>query len=383
MNVTRCIETFYPNVTGPVNQAYYISYYLEKQGIHSPIITTTFKVKNTPREEHYKGVSVTRYKPWFRFLQYIVTPTMISALKKAEIIHCHNYRSFQTDIGFLMAKLFGKPFVLNTHGGLLGYDKYLKSNLAKLPYKLYDLLTLKQVAKRADAVIVSSHFEKKEALAYGIDENKIHVIPMGITVEQYTVDRTKRKNKTIQLLFVGRISRNRNIEPIIRAMELLKEEKIMLRIVGNEIVTSATDKAGYLDEMKQLARELGLEKKITFTGAKYGKELVDEYKKADIFLYTSLSENFGQTILEAAASGLALICTPVGIVNDIVEDGKNGFVVKGDPEEIANRILRLRIRSLRLNLGKTLQSNIEKEYDWKGIIDKYIEIYNRLLDRQY
>lgn len=383
MNVIRTIETFYPNVTGPVNQAYQISFRLEQQGISSPIVTTTFKAQHALHEEHYKGVSVTRCKPWFRFLQYIVTPSMISQFKNADVIHSHNYRSFQTDLSFVMAKLFRKPFVLNTHGGLLGYDTYLKNTWVKLPYQLYDILTLKLVAKKADAIIVSSHHEKQEALKYGIAKEKIQVIPMGITVNEYSIDRAKRNNKTLQLLFVGRISRNRNIEPIIRALHLLKEEKIMLRIVGDEIVTSATDKAGYLVEMKQLAKELGLEKKIMFVGAKYGKELIDEYKNADIFLYTSLSENFGQTILEAAASGLALVCTPVGIVNDIVEDGKNGFVVKGDPEEIANRILRLRIRSLRLNLGKTLQSNIEKRYDWKGIIDKYIEIYKRLLNGHY
>lgn len=380
MNVIRCIETFYPNVTGPVNQAYYVSYYLEKQGIHSPIITTTFNVKNTPREEYYKGVSVKRYRLWFRFLQYIITPTMVTAFKKADIIHCHNYRSFQTDLGFLMAKLLRKPFVLNTHGGLLGYDKYLKSNFTKLPYKLYDFLTLKQVAKRADAVIVSSDFEKKEALEYGIREDKIHVIPMGIDVQQYYVDRIKRKNKTLQLLFVGRISRNRNIEPIIRAMSLLKKENIHLTVVGEEIVNSATDKAGYLDEMKQLVKELNIEKKITFTGAKYGKDLIEEYRKADIFVYTSLSENFGQTILEAGASGLALICTPVGIVNDIVDDGKNGFVVKGDPEEIAEKILLLKNASLRHTFGKLIQQEVGKRYDWKQIIKKYVYTYNKVLN---
>ncbi|MBI3032842.1 glycosyltransferase family 4 protein [Candidatus Woesearchaeota archaeon] len=381
MKVIRVIETFYPNVTGPVNQAYQISLRLEQQGIHSPITTTTFKAKDAPECEHYKGVSVERCKPWFRFLQYIITPSMISVFKNTDIIHAHNYRSFQTDLSFVMAKLLRKPFVLNTHGGLLGYDKYLKNSWVKLPYRLYDVLTMKMVAKKADAVIVSSHFEKKEALKYGVAEDKIQVIPMGIDAQQYYVDRTKRKNKILTLLFVGRISRNRNIAPLIRAMSLLKKEAIVLRIVGEEIVNSATDKPGYLDEMKELVKELDVGENITFAGLKYGKELIDEYKKADIFVYTSLSENFGQTILEAGASGLALVCTPVGIVNDIVENGKNGFVVKDEPEQIANRILRLRIRSLRLNLGKAIQQNVEKEYDWKKIIEKYIGVYNKVLKK--
>ena len=386
IRVLRLIETFYPNVTGPVNQAYNISSELEKRTINSPIITTFHAVNKSEVNnlEHYKGVAVRRYDSWFSFLQYIITPRMISEFGSKfgnyDVIHAHNYRSFQTYLGFVMAKIKRKPFVLNTHGGLLGYNNYLKNWFVKLPYRIYDALTLKSTAKRADAIIVSSYHEKKEALMYGVDEKKIYVIPMGITIDDYTFDRTKRKNNTLQLLFVGRISRNRNIEPIIHAIALLPHQNVHLRIVGEEIKNSATDKKGYLVEMKKLAEKLGIKEKITFAGAKYGKDLIEEYKHADVFVYTSLSENFGQTILEAAASGLALICTKVGIVNDIVKDAENGFVVNSDPQQIADRILRLTIRSKRLEFGKKIQNIVKKEYDWKKIIDKYVGVYKELLN---
>ena len=72
-------------------------------------------------------------------------------------------------------------------------------------------MTLKTSAKRAQAIVVSSKFEYEDALEFGISKDKIHVIPMGIEVD----DTKKVANDTLQLLFVGRIARVRRIELLI------------------------------------------------------------------------------------------------------------------------------------------------------------------------
>ncbi len=420
MKVLRVIETFLPNITGPVNQAYRLSLELEKRNIHSPVITTYYNTKNAPNEEHIDLVSVQRLK-YLRIMQYCISPQLKKALKKSQqeekidIIHAHTYRSYQTEIAAKFARKQKIPFVLSTHGSLLGYDNYLKNNLVKLPYQFYDLLTAKKAALLADAIIVNSKQEYQEALSFGIQKEKLHLIPVGIDVSLYEQKssgdkenilnkRTKIISKDkIRLLFVARISRNRNLELLINAVAILQQKleqqelinkksknqitqkiikglpKIELRIVGKEIINSATDKLNYLEEMKQLAKKLSVDTMITFVGEKEGNELINEYKNADIFVYTSLSENFGQPILEAAATGLPLLTPKIGVAAELIIPSKTGYFIDYNPIDLAEKIMLLFNKQKREIMGENIQKIVKQNYAWDSIISEYNEIYNLLL----
>lgn len=362
MKVARTVESFYPFVSGPAKQALEIS---KRLGIDSPIYTTDYMAKGSPSHEIYEGVKVFRFKSMFSFMRYIITPGLKKALDDAEIIHAHNYRSYQTQMAFNVAKKKGIPFIINTHGSLLGYQAYLKG-LSALPYKAFDIIGRKQIMQ-ADKVIVSSKFEIDEALRFGVPKHKIEIIPMGIDVDAYE---TKRKpDKILRLLFVGRISRNRNLEPIIKAMDNL--EGARLRIVGEESKSSAMSSDGYLDELKVMAKG----KQIEFAGAKFGKELIEEYKNADVFVYTSLSENFGQCILEAGASGLPLITTRVGVANELVDE-KTGFLVDfDDARSIRRHIETLNDKKIRDKLGKNITLRVKEQFSWESVISRYRRLY--------
>ena len=75
---------------------------------------------------------------------------------------------------------------------------------------MYDWVTLKTSAKKAQAIIVSSKFEYEDALEFGISKDKIRIIPMGVKVDKTIKE--KAANNTLQLLFVGRIARVRHLE---------------------------------------------------------------------------------------------------------------------------------------------------------------------------
>ena len=131
--------------------------------------------------------------------------------------------------------------------------------------------------------------------------------------------------------------------------------------------------------MKVIADELGVRERINFVGAKYGKELLDYYHTADVFVYTSLYENFGQTLLEAAAAGLPIISTLVGIASEIVIDGKTGFLVSDGPKTISERIRRLSNISTRREFGRRIKEIVKEEFAWPNIIEQYLQVYKRLL----
>ena len=220
--------------------------------------------------------------------------------------------------------------------------------------------------------MVSSKLEYEDALEFGISKEKIHIIPMGIEVEE--IKKEQNNSDQLQILFVGRIARVRRIELLLQAVSQLTIP-FHLTIVGGEEKTSSVTRGGYLDELKLLKDQLNLNNNITFTGKKNPEELKTFYRSANIFVYSSLYENFGQPLIEAAAHGLPLISTSVGIAKDIVIDGVTGYRVIGKVEEIKNRIESLTDPSLRLEMGRKIQIEIKNRFNWENIMDQYFDLY--------
>ena len=103
MKVLRTIETFLPYICGPVNQAFQISSRLEEKGVSSPVYTTYSDVSlGLPKFETIGKVAVHRFKSQLKIMRYLVSTGMLSHLKNFDILHSHNYRNFQTDIGFFL-----------------------------------------------------------------------------------------------------------------------------------------------------------------------------------------------------------------------------------------------------------------------------------------
>lgn len=376
MRILRTIETFLPYVCGPVNQAFQISNRLESLGIASPVLTTYCDIASEiPSQELIEKVGVTRFKNQIRLMRYCVSLGMAKSLKNFDVLHAHNYRNFQSDLGCFFSGLGRKPFVLNTHGTLLGYKKYLPKGIPQVPYEIYDKLTFKLTARRADAIVVSSEFERNDAIEFGINLNKIHVIPMGIDVPHVFKEIKKTEGSPLRLLFVGRLARVRRVELLIKALSLM-DFPVMLTIVGGEEETASMAKEGYLNELKEFVKELNVESKVEFVGQKSKNELWEYYSRSDIFIYPSLYENFGQPILEAAAAGLPIISTNVGVARDLVIESETGFIVSDEPKAIAARVRDLVNFKVRKQMGEKMRQKVTINFGWEMVMQKYIELYN-------
>ena len=378
MIIARTIESFYPYISGPANQAYMISSLLEKNSISSPILTTDYMAEGSPSQEEKANVNVRRFPVKAGFMRFLYTPELKKRLNAMDfdIAHAHNYRNYQAEVAYSVAKAKKKPFVLHAHGSLIGY-KHITTGISKMPYLAYDLISRKRAALQADAVIVSSRQEKEEALAFGVEEERLHIIPMGIDVRKYCSE--SKAGDMLRLLFVGRITRDRNLFPILDAMQRLHDDKISLKIVGGKAKRSSTEKDGYYEELMDYAKKNKLN--VEFTGELSGDRLIDAYKSADAFIYTSVWENFGQTILEAAASGLPVISTPVGIAPEIVDENTGFLLGSADPEEIALAIRKLKEPKIRSEMGETIVRRVKRDYNWQDIMMRYEKLYLSLFKR--
>ena len=270
----------------------------------------------------------------------------------------------------------GKPKVLNTHGSLLGYKKYLPHNQHR-PYKLYDALTFKASTKKANAIVVSSKIEYEDAIEFGIPKNKIHVIPMGVDVDKYSGNSTNKDTDVLNILFVGRVARVRRLEILLQAAAKLTIP-FHITLVGGEEKTASLSRWGYMDELKELSQTLNIHNRITFVGPVSQGELPKWYNRGDIFVYPSLYENFGQPILEAAASGLPIISTPVGVAKEIIKDNETGFIFNGKSQELADRINLLKDHNFRKKMGSGAKEKVRNLFGWEKVINHYINLYQSL-----
>jgi D-inositol-3-phosphate glycosyltransferase len=198
---------------------------------------------------------------------------------------------------------------------------------------------------------------------------------MGITVTETSEE--KPDNDILQLLFVGRIARVRRLELLLQAVGRLNFP-FHLTIVGGEEKTSSVTRSGYLNELKEFTQRNNLNDSVTFTGRKSKEELKAYYKMADLFIYPSQYENFGQPLIEAGAHGLPIVATSVGVARDIIIEGETGYITSADPKAMSDRIQSLRDGNLRKQMGAQIKNIIRQKFDWGNIINQYTRLYESL-----
>jgi glycosyltransferase involved in cell wall biosynthesis len=273
-----------------------------------------------------------------------------------------NYAGF----GALFFKIFNPkiPFVLTLQEG--DPIEHIKKRVG-LFYPLF-----KQIFKKADIVqAISNHladFAKKMGYA-----DEVFVIPNGVDTYIFSRDYSEqelgalrwqfhKETKDVFLVTTSRLVVKNGINDIISALTFLPKN-IKFLIVG----------VGSLEkDLKKMALELGLVNRVIFAGFVDYKEIPKYLKISDIFIRPSLSEGMGNSFIEAMASGLPVVATPVGGIPDFLKENKTGLFCKiKNPESIAfcvNKILDNEI--LRKELILNASKMVTKDYDWARIVKK-------------
>jgi UDP-glucose:(heptosyl)LPS alpha-1,3-glucosyltransferase len=168
------------------------------------------------------------------------------------------------------------------------------------------------------------------------------------------------------LLFVGSQYRLKGLEFVIRALAEMDTRAILL-VVGGDTATP----------FKRLAEQLGVRDRVIFAGAR--NDLPSIYPAADAFVLPTLYETFALVCLEAMASGLPVLASPVGGIEDYLVDGENGFHIQRDATDIAAKLdrvlgdaeLHARVRER----GLATAGN----YAWEKIAKQYLRLFDELM----
>lgn len=228
-------------------------------------------------------------------------------------------------------------------------------------------------------MVVSSQVEYEEALEFGLDKNKLHIIPDGIEPPQPTPDRSVRPGAPLQILFAGPLTRQRRVELLLRAARKLTLPFHVTLLATQELKESDSS-AGYAKELEKLSQSLGIHDRVTLKTGLTPESRTQTFADADVFVYLSAYETSGPTLLEAGASGLPLIATPVGLASEIVTSGENGFIVPADPDMICDRILQLSDPATRQRFGNAAREQVILHCGWGRVMEQTIDLYQSLLE---
>ena len=176
------------------------------------------------------------------------------------------------------------------------------------------------------------------------------------------------------VLFLGRLSWKKGLDRLLRAFAHSRTGK--LAIVG-------TDDEGLALQLEKQAEDLRIGERVRVLGRTVvGAEKESLFAAAQLFVLSSYSENFGNTVLEAMQRGLPVVVTPEVGAADIVRKSAGGIVVQGNAEALGAAIEHLLDNpNLARSMGEAGQRYVMTHYTWVGISSLMEELYGSLRSR--
>jgi len=366
---------------GTVRATFELAKELTRQGCNITVATTDVldeKSRNRRLEEKIEGIEIIRFRNISNFLARkfnFYAPVgfrkwLVSNIKNYDLVHIHELFTYQSVLAISICHKLGKRFVVQPHGSLSQFAQ--KSRFSFL--KSLILKKLSNSIRSASAIIVLNQKEKQATENVFTQLSPIlKIAPNGIDLSEFRniskIDIHSRygitpKNKIIA--FIGRVRFIKGLDISLRALALIKNKlNFTFLIIGPD--------EGEKNNLERLARSLKIQDRIVFTGMLTADEKLQTLKSTDLSLLNSRSEGQPTTLLESAALGLPIICSPESNLPE-VERFKAGFIVNSE-KQTAQRIE----ETLKNNrLHRILSRNaldLAKSFDIKRCAHSLKEIY--------
>lgn len=301
-----------------------------------------------------------------------VKPATILALarllrkEKIDVLHSHNAGCLI--YGAPAAKLARIPVMVHTeHGRMLDeFDKKWLNRAEKFCSRwVKELVAVSEPTR--DAYIKMT----------GIARNRVRIIGNGVDIARFQVpakatlrEELGIKTGDIVVGIIARLSEEKDHPTLIRAFRRVVDTAPNYRLL---IVGDGPQRS----ELESLIQQLGLQHKIILTGSR--EDVPDILALLDIFVLCSRTEGMPLTLLEAMAAGKTILCTPVGGIPNIIQDGRNGLLFPpGNADKLADLLLKvIRDRTLSTQLRTTTRQDAERKYGIARMVQAYESLYRQ------
>lgn len=373
--------------------AFYLANQLHKRGHLQRLITSYPKFEvGKYGIPHNKTKSLLFYelvdRAWNRWLPYSLKPDIDfmywfnHVFGKAAARHIPE----QTDIyvgwsgkskaGLQRAKKIGATTILERgsshpefHRDILieEYDKYGLQSKIESQHKTYENEGIEEY-ELADFVCLPSEFTKRTYLEKGFSEKQLIVVPYGVDLRQFR--QVPKTDDTFRVIFAGGMTLRKGVHYLLQAFSELKLPKAELWLLGTktpEIEPFFQKYAGYFRHFGHIAQN----------------QLHQYYCQCSVFAICSLEEGLALVQPQAMACGLPIICTTNTGGEDLIENGKEGFVIPiRDIDAIKEKIVWCYDNQEQCKqMGQAAKQRVAKGFSWEDYGEKIIEAYKQCLER--
>jgi len=360
MKLLHVVPTYWPATRygGPIVAVHGLCKALVARGHDVEVFTTNVDgsgVSDVPldRPVDLDGVRV-RYFPT-EVRRLYVSRAMRAALRsmRADVVHAHSVFLWPTAAAARAARRANVPYVVSPRGMLVDELIRRKSRFAKSAWiRLVEWRTFTHAA----AIHLTTQRELDDAQAIGIPIPRAVVVPNGIDLPPLSPQ--PRDANTI--LFLGRVNWKKGLDRLIEAVD---------RVPDARLVIAGPDDENTIAALPRSAR-------VTYAGEVRGEAKEQLLRRATIVVLPSLSENFGNVVLEAMAHETPVIVTPgVGLADEVRSSGA-GVVTDGEPESLANAIATLFADPLlRATMGRRGREAAEQRFTWSRVAEEMETMY--------
>jgi glycosyltransferase involved in cell wall biosynthesis len=369
---------------GPPKALFEVTRELAKRQHSVTVFTTNVLDAKSEIEKNHdiiEGVEVYYLKTVSRLLGWhakIFVPIGLRTLlqeniKRFDVVLLASFRTIFNLWGCIYARKLDKPYVLLPYGSLprgTGFKKLMKWTIDQL----FGYRTLRY----ASLLFAQTEHEIREFKKYSGRDCAIRLIPLNIDLTEFEKlpprGNLRRKlgikNNEKIILFLGRLHRGKGLELLIKSFSHLNEtvKSCRLVIVGRD--------DGYLAEMLRLIKSLRLEEKVVFAGPLYGRDRIDAYVDAEVFVMPSSNfEETSRAALEACASHTPVIVTKQASI-PCLDKHKAGFTINYDEKELIDALFRiLNNERLRAKMGENARKLVEETSN----LDKVVDLFEKEL----
>jgi glycosyltransferase involved in cell wall biosynthesis len=296
-----------------------------------------------------------------RFFNIIRDSNKILKQKSPDIIHTHGYKA--NVIAFLSSRHIDGSRLISTQHGLPESIGLNRNYMYPLLHKINIMLLSKSFYK---VIAVSNDVRNILINKYGLSDNKVIKIYNGT---ENVVDPTSMKDGEIFIIgSIGRISPIKDYSLMVEiAKEVYKEtDKVHFVLAGD-----GPDRVKIIDLIKRYR----LENIFSLRG--FVEDRFEFYKGLDLYLNTSLHEGIPISILEAMSYGIPIIAPNVGGLEEILDDGIQGYLVEGrEPKVFANRCLNIyNNKLLKHSMERSAREKVKEKFSNDRMAKEYYNLY--------
>ena len=347
---------------------------------HNVTVFSSNRVKGldkiAPEKEDFEGVQIQRFPVKFAVGENALFWNFEKeALDlKPDVIIAHVYRHPHTNKTIDIAKKLHKQgytckTILVTHAPFV--EKETRGWKLHIAANMYDLIYKKNLNK-FDKIITITQWEEPFLEALGVKKEKLNYIPNGIPELFFTKQIQVPHNKKPKILFLGIIAPIENLENLLRAIAILKQQihkDIVLEIVG-------PSEPDYLEILKEEIERLNIQNQVIFSEPIYSlAKKIEKLDSSDVFVLPSKREAMPQALIEAMSREKLVISSDTFGGKEIIHSGKNGFLFsKGNEYRLARMIddcLNTNNKTDLQKIRKNAQLSVQK-FRWNTLIQNIL-----------